>query len=70
MRDFVEKKILPKAYNGKALLVIASGANKWDIKEGLPNVVYQPKNHRKAHLSMKRGGSGWKILQRLLKTKQ
>jgi hypothetical protein len=68
IRNFVEKKILHKAHNREALLVIASGANKWNIKKGLPNVVYQPPNHRKAHFSMKPRGSGSKILQWLLRS--
>jgi hypothetical protein len=67
MKNFVESRIVPKVKRGDALLIIASGSRMWGIEKGLQNVVYQPKNHRKAHLSMKRGGSGWKILKRLLK---
>jgi hypothetical protein len=67
MKNYVKHEVLPRVAQNKALLVIASGSSMWKIPNGLPNVVYQPKNHRMANLSMKSKGAGKRILDRLLK---
>jgi hypothetical protein len=66
-KKYLRDVVIPKAEKGDALVVIVSSYKLWDIRPGLPNVVYPPKKKGpKAHLSMKSGYAGDQILKWLL----
>jgi len=65
MLSFVHKEIIPRADRGEALLIIARGMGKWQIKQSNNVIVYKTKHARSASLSMKsRGGKA--IFKRLI----